>query len=213
MSVVALTGMPALSTLMPIFADSLSASTHGAAALGILMGASGMGALVGALYLASRKSVVGLGRVIAIACAILGGALVAFSFSRHLWLSLLIVPITGFGMITNFASANTVLQTLADDEKRGRVMSFFTMAFIGMTPFGNLLCGSLASALGGGVDGAARTVLIMGSICLVASIIFATRLPGLRAIVRPIYIEKGIITQVAEGLGATARLSEATSEP
>ena len=148
-----------------------------------------------------------------VACLILGAGLIAFSFSRHLWLSLLIVPITGFGLITNFASANTVLQTLVPDEKRGRVMSFFTMAFIGMTPFGNLLCGHLTTAMGGGVEAAARTVLIMGCICVVGAIVFATQLPAMRKIIRPIYQQRGIISEMAEGIGATAQMAENSNEP
>src|SRR5665213_4281343 len=126
--------------------------------LGFLMGAAASGALVGAIYLASRKSALGLGGLIAAVAGFFGLALIAFSYSHHLWLSLLIVPLAGFTMLITFASANTVLQTLTDDEKRGRVMSFFTMAFVGMTPWGNLLAGSTADALGGGFGGASRTL-------------------------------------------------------
>ena len=107
--------------------------------------------------------------------------------------------------LANFASANTVLQTLADDDKRGRVMSFFTMAFIGMAPFGNLAAGALASRLGPGITGASRTLLVCGGVCLAAAAVFARMLPTLRALVRPVYARKGIIPEpVAAGLETAA---------
>ncbi|HSU65285.1 MAG TPA: MFS transporter, partial [Tepidisphaeraceae bacterium] len=202
MALISLTGIPAFTVLMPIFAKALAISeSQGSETLGFLMGASAAGALIGAIYLASRKSVVGLGRVIAIAAAFFGTMLIAFSFSRHLWLSLLIVPLVGCAMLINFASANTVLQTLTEDEKRGRVMSFFTMAFVGMTPWGNLLSGISSDYFGGGIQGASRTIEIAGGICIIAAISFATKLPALRKVVRPIYTDKGIISaSVAGGL-------------
>jgi len=143
MALLSLTGMPAFNILMPVFAKALSPATQGelgagAGTLGLLMGASGAGALVGAVYLASKRNVLGLGRLIAIAGLMFGAAILAFAFSRSLWLSLLIAPIAGFGMLANFASANTLLQTLADDDKRGRVMSPFTVASLGMAPFGDV---------------------------------------------------------------------------
>jgi len=202
MALLSLTGMPAFSVLMPIFATALHGSRHGAETLGFLMASSASGALCGAIYLASRKSVVGLGRVIAIAATIFGVMLIAFSWSHYLWLSLLIAPLAGCAMLINFASANTVLQTLVEDEKRGRVMSFFTMAFVGMTPWGNLLAGNASDWFGHGFVGAARTLQIAGAICVVAAISFALKLRGMRQIVRPIYAEKGILPppQVASGL-------------
>ncbi len=143
MAVQSLSGIPAFTILMPIYGDYFGGAKHGAQTLGFLMAASGVGALAGALYLATRRTVVGLGRIIAVAGAIFGLALIAFSFSHQLWISLLIVPIGGCAMLIEFASTNTILQTLADDDKRGRVMSLFTAAFMGMTPFGNLLAGAL----------------------------------------------------------------------
>jgi MFS family permease len=195
---------------MPVFADALSARGAGARTLGLLMSASGAGALAGAVYLASRRSVVGLGRVIAVAGALFGAAIIAFALSRHLWLSLTIVPLAGLGMLLNFASANTILQTIADEDKRGRVMSFFTMAFVGMAPFGSLLAGALASRMGPGVTGASRTLTAAGFVCIGAAGVFAWVLPSLRPLVRPIYARKGIIpAEVAAGLqSATEVVSE-----
>jgi MFS family permease len=208
---VSLTAMPAYSVLMPIFADYLSGGRQGAQTLGVLMGASGAGALVGALSLASRRSVLGLGRLLGVATAIFGASLIAFAWSRNLWLSLAIVPIGGFGMLSLFAGANTLLQTLVDDDKRGRVMSLFSMAFIGMTPFGNLLAGAIAQHAGRGsanpeLTGAAVTVTGAGLIVVVGAGMYARVLPAIRRLVRPIYVEKGIIREVAEGLGETTQI-------
>ena len=201
MALLSLMGLPALSVLMPIFADELAGPGRGSQTLGILMGTSGLGALIGAIYLASRRSVVGLGTLIAVASFVFGGAIVAFAFSRHLALSLPIVALIGLGMLINFASANTLLQTLVDDDKRGRVMSFFTMAFLGMAPFGNLLAGALASRLGPGAVGASRALMICGGVCLAAAIAFTWILPRLREVVRPIYVQKGILSEeVAAGI-------------
>jgi MFS family permease len=201
MAVMSLAGMPSLSVLMPIFADALSPAGRGPQTLGLLMSASGLGALAGAVYLASRPSVLGLGRVIAMAGAVFGAAIICFALSRHLWLSLLVMPAAGLGMLLNFASANTLLQTLADEDKRGRVMSFFTMAFVGIAPFGALLAGSLASRLGPGVAGASRTLMLAGCVCIAAAGVFLWILPAMRKIVRPIYVRKGILPEeVAAGL-------------
>jgi MFS family permease len=209
MAVLSLTGMPALAVLMPIFADALSDHRGGSRTLGFLMASSGAGALVGAVYLASRKTVVGLGRVIAIAGGLFGVSLLAFAASRQLWLSLLIVPFAGFGMIANFASANTLLQTLTEDRMRGRVMSLFTVSFLGMAPFGNLLSGWFASHLGGGITGAARALAICAILVLTSTAIFTLVLPRLRKLVRPIYIQKGILPEVAQGLQSAAQVTEA----
>lgn len=208
---VSLTGMPAYSVLMPIFGDYLSGHHHGAEVLGILMGASGGGALVGALLLASRRTVIGLGRQIWIAAAIFGAALIVFSWSRVFWVSLIIVPFAGFGMLTLFASINTLLQTLIDDDKRGRVMSLFGVAFVGMTPWGNLVSGIIAQHIGSfsktpQLTGSAITITGAGVICIIAAIVFARYLPIVRRIVRPIYVKKGIITEVAKGLGQSSHL-------
>jgi len=205
MGLLSLTGMPAFSILMPVFAEFFGGRDKSDMMLGLLMGASGLGALTGAIYLAARRSVLGLGRVIAIAAVVFGLAILGFGLSPHLWLSMIIVPIAGLGMLISFASANTLIQTLTEDHMRGRVMSFFTMAFIGMAPWGNLIAGVGARTLGGGVIGASRTLLIAGIIVVAAAVTFAFALPGLRKIVRPIYVRKGIMSEpVADGLQAAS---------
>ena len=200
MAILSLTGMPAFSLLLVIFAKFLTPRTYDET-LGFLMGASALGALIGAISLAARKSVIGLGRLIAVMAVCFGLVLIAFSFSRSLWLSLAIVPLAGFTMLIVFASANTLLQTLTEDEKRGRVMSFFTMAFVGMTPWGNLLAGRASDALGGGFQGASRTLQIAGSICVLAALSFALKMPAMRRVVRAVYVQKGILPrEFATGL-------------
>ncbi len=187
LGLVSLMGMPYM-VLMPIFArDILHGGAH---TLGFLMAAAGCGALTGAIFLASRKSVLGLGRIIVIASSLFGIGLIGFSLSRLFWLSLLLMMLIGFGMMVEMTSSNTVLQTMVEEDKRGRVMSFFTMAFMGMVPLGSLLAGSLAQAIG-----APETIMIGGISCILGSVMFAMRLPSLRRIARPIYVEKGIILE------------------
>jgi MFS family permease len=187
LALTSLVGLPYM-VLMPIFArDILHGGPH---TLGFLMGASGVGALIGALYLASRKSVLGLGRLIVIASSVFGAGLIAFSFSRSFPVSLFILLFTGFGMIIQMASSNTILQTIVDEDKRGRVMSFYTMAFGGMVPFGSIIAGSLASRIG-----APNTLIIGGIICIIGSLFFLKKLPLIRQAVRPLYIKMGIIRE------------------
>ncbi|MEI9478371.1 MAG: MFS transporter [Deltaproteobacteria bacterium] len=184
---ISLMGMP-YTTLMPIFARDI---LHGGPqTLGFLLGAVGVGAVTGGFYLASRKSVLGLGRIIVMASIFFGIGLIGFSFSRVFLLSLALMVFVGFGMMVQFASSNTVLQTLVEEDKRGRVMSFYTMAVMGMMPFGSLLAGTLAHTIG-----APQTVLIGGMCCLVGALLFARKLPLLRSLSRPIYINKGIIPE------------------
>ena len=198
-ALVGLMGTPYI-VLMPIFAtEVLHGGPH---TFGFLMGASGVGALVGAVYLASRKSVRGLGRIIALAACILGIGLIAFSLSHIFWFSLLMMLLTGFGMIVQMASSNTVLQTIVDDDKRGRVMSLYTMAFMGMSPFGSLLAGGVAREIG-----APNTLLLGGIACVLGSLLFARKLPALREIVRPIYVRMGIIPEVAKGIQTATELT------
>jgi len=145
LALVSLVGMP-YTVLMPVFANEI---LHGGpSTLGWLMAASGVGALAGALLLAARKSVLGLGKYIPLTAAAFGAGLVAFSFTRVLWLSLLLMIVTGFGFMVQMAASNTVLQTIVDEDKRGRVMSFYTMAFMGTAPFGSLLAGWVADKIG-----------------------------------------------------------------
>jgi MFS family permease len=201
LALISVAGMP-YATLMPIFAAQI---LHGGpSTLGFLAGSAGVGALVGAIILASRRTVLGLGRWIPTACTAFGSALIAFSFSRWLPLSLVFLSVAGFGMITHMASSNTILQTIVDDSTRGRVMSFYTMAFVGMAPFGSLLGGALASRIG-----APWTVALGGLVCLGGAAVFARKLPELRRLVRPIYRERGIIPEVVTAVqvatDATAR--------
>ena len=130
-----------------------------------------------------------------IAAAAAGGALIAFGLSSNLWLSLAVLPFAGFGMMQQMASSNTILQTIVDDDKRGRVMAFYAMAFMGMTPFGSLVAGSLAAHFG-----APLTTALGGSLCLAGSLWFQRELPEIRALVRPIYTKLGILPEVAAGL-------------
>src|SRR5581483_5110697 len=131
--------------LMPAIASTV---LHGGPhTLGFLMTASGLGALVGALYLASRPSVLGLGRVMVFATLAFGASLIAFSLSRWLWLSLVVLPFVGGGMMVETASTNTILQTIVEERLRGRVMAFYTMAFLGTAPIGSLIAGILADRI------------------------------------------------------------------
>jgi MFS family permease len=192
LALVSLMGMP-YAVLMPVFAkDILHSGPHG---LGFLMGASGVGALTGALYLASRKTVLGLGRLIPIAVTCMGSGLILFSFSRMMLLSLFLMLIVGFGQMIQLASSNTLLQTLVQDDKRGRVMSLYAMSFTGMMPVGSLLGGTVAGRIG-----AQWMVFIGGCICVVGALLFARRLPTLRAVVRPVYVSMGILPEIAKGI-------------
>ncbi len=182
-------GVP-YTVLMPVFArDILGGGPH---TLGFLVGMSGVGAILSALYLASRKSVIGLGRVVAIASAIFGCSLVCFSFSRSVPLSLLACLCTGFGFMSVITSTNTILQTISEEDKRGRVMSLYAMAFMGMTPFGSLIIGALADRIG-----APHAVALGGIVCILSSYLFFSRLPVIRKLIRPIYVEKGILTELS----------------
>ncbi len=199
LALVSLMGMP-YNVLMPVFAkDILHGGPH---TFGFLMTASGVGAFAGTMYLASRKSVIGLGRIIAIASGVFGAAVAAFSLSRSIWVSVLFLLMAGFGIMTQIASSNTILQTIVDDDKRGRVMSLFTMSFMGMTPFGSLIAGAMAGRIG-----APNTLLLGGIACLAGSLFFASRLPSFRKSIRPIYTKMGIIPEMATGIQTAAELT------
>jgi MFS family permease len=204
LALVSLVGMP-YTVLMPVFAARI---LHGGAhTLGFMMAASGVGALIGALALAARKSVLGLGRMICFAAGTFGVGLLCFSQSRSFWLSLLFLLTAGFGMMVHLASSNTILQTIVPDESRGRVMSYYTMAFIGMAPFGSLIAGSLANRIG-----APFTVMISGICCCLGAIWFANRLKDLRKLVRPIYVKMGIMPGMDEDLQAATDLHTPSQE-
>ncbi len=200
LALVSLVGMP-YTTLMPIFAGSI---LHGGPhTLGFLMAASGVGALIGAISLAARKSVLGLGHVIPITAGGFGGALIIFAASRQLWLSLLLLAVTGFSFMQEMAASNTILQTIVEDKKRGRVMSFYSMAFQGMAPFGSLIAGASASRIG-----APYTLMIGGGVCILGAVLFSSQLPKLRQLVHPIYVRIGIIPELARGVHAASVLQE-----
>lgn len=191
-ALVSLMGMP-YAVLVPVFAKEV---LHGGAhTFGFLMTAAGCGALAGTLYLASRSSVLGLGRVIARATMVFAVGIAAFSLSRNFPFSLVALAAAGFGAMTLVASCNTVLQTILEEDKRGRVMSFFTVSFMGMVPFGSLAAGALAEVIG-----PRETLLIGAAFCLAGGVLFARHLPRIREKVRPIYVSMGIIREVADGM-------------
>ena len=189
-AIISLMGMPFM-VLMPIFASQV---LHGGPhTLGYLMGASGVGALISAISLAMRKSVRGLTGMIEFAAIMFGIGLILFGLSHTLWLSLLLMLVVGFGMMQGLAASNTVIQTLVPEDKRGRVMSYYTMAFVGMAPFGSLLAGALAHRFS-----APHAVIITGSFCIAGAAWYATQLKSIRTIMRPIYIDMGIMPNPAD---------------
>jgi MFS family permease len=189
---VSLMGMP-YAVLIPVFAKEV---LHGGAhTFGFLMTASGCGALVGTFYLASRKSVLGLGRLIVYSTVIFAVGIAAFAVSSNIIISLVALTVAGFGVMTLIASCNTILQTILEEDKRGRVMSFFAMAFMGTVPFGSFGAGAMSDSIG-----PRETLLIGAFFCLIGAFIFARHLPELRRKIRPIYVTMGIIEEVAEGL-------------
>ncbi|GFO67998.1 MFS transporter [Geomonas limicola] len=189
-SLISLTGMP-YTVLVPVFAKEVLKG--GAHTFGFLMTAAGLGALIGTMTLASRKSVLGLGRSIALATVTMALGIAGFALSTNLTVSLAALVATGFGAVRVVAGSNTILQTIIEEDKRGRVMSFFTMAFLGMAPFGSFGAGTMA-----GIVGPSKTLLVGAACCLAAGLLFAHRLPALRAVVRPIYVNMGIIKEQAE---------------
>ena len=202
LSLVAVNSLVAMSqsVLMPLFAGD-------AKTLGMLLGASGFGAFLGSLYLASRRSVLGLGRVIGNAAAMLGMSMIAFSFSTWLPLRLMILPVLGASLVVEVAAANTMLQTIVDDDKRARVMSMFAMAVMGMAPFGSLMAGVTANYVG-----PPWTMFLAGCVSVMAAVAFAMQLPIIRPLVRPIYIRKGILPEIAEGMQTASSLATTPHE-
>lgn len=175
-----------VSVLMPVFAKDLlkgNASTQG-----MMLGAMGLGALGAAISLAVRSSVLGLGRVIFLSAAFYGVGQITFSLSTQLWLSIPILVGVGYCMMLHMAASNTLIQTIVEEDKRGRVMSLYTMCFLGIGPVGSLVAGVLAARIG-----APATVRLSGLLCIIASILFGLKLPHLRKLVRPIYEAAGIL--------------------
>jgi MFS family permease len=186
-ALVSLMGYP-YSVLLPIFAGQV---LHGGAyTLGWLTTASGVGALISALSLAVRKSVVGLTRMIQISSATFGAALILFGLSHTLWLSLLLMVFVGFGMIQSSSVSNTIIQTLVPEDKRARVVGYYMMAFFGTAPFGSLLAGALAHRIG-----APHTVILTGTVCIAGSIWYTLELPKIGAVMSPIYRQMGLLPE------------------
>lgn len=195
-AITSLIGMP-YAVLMPVFARDVLHGTP--STYGILLAAAGIGALAGALVLAMRQSVLGLGRVIATGGIIAGLALMVFAKSTTMWIAVPALVVVGFAMMVQSASSNTVIQSLVDDKLRGRVMGFYAMAFLGAMPFGALLAGALAKYIT-----APTTVLYGGIIYVLAAATFAFSLRYLRKHIRPIYQERGILPREDTPTGATA---------
>jgi MFS family permease len=184
-ALVSLMGMPYM-VLMPVFAAQV---LHGGPhTLGFLMGGAGVGALISALSLVVRKSVRGLIRMIPIAAAMFGAGLILFGLSHVVWLSLVLLVAVGFGMMQGLTASNTIIQTLVSEDMRGRVMSYYTAAFVGMAPFGSLLAGALAHWIG-----APRTVMLTGACCILGAAWFWSQRSAIREVIRPIYIQMGIV--------------------
>ena len=195
-ALLSLMGWPFM-VLMPVFAAQV---LHGGPhTLGFLMGAVGVGSLTSALAMVLRRSVRGLTKMIPIAALAFGVGLICFGLSSVLWLSMLMMLVTGFGMMQGLTASNTILQTLVDEKMRGRVMSYYTMAFVGMAPFGSLLAGALAHAIG-----APHTVIVSGIACILGSLWFWTRLGAIRREMRPVYERLGIVPQANLAVGESA---------
>ncbi len=186
-ALLSLMGWPFM-VLMPMFAAQV---LHGGPhTLGFLMGAVGVGSLGSALAMVVRRSVRGLTRMIPIAAVAFGAGLIAFGLSHFFWLSMAMMLLTGFGMMQGLTASNTIVQTLVEEKMRGRVMSYYTMAFVGMAPFGSLLAGASAHIIG-----APRTVIVSGAACILGAVWFWTRLTAIRTEMRPIYERLGIVPQ------------------
>jgi MFS family permease len=195
LGIVSLVGMP-YTVLMPLIAsERLHGGPH---TLGFLMAATGMGALAGAIRLAARKTVLGLGRELTIMSVLFGLSLTAFAASSTELFALPLLVVVGFAMMLQTAATNTILQTIVEERMRGRVMAFYTMAVMGTAPFGSLISGVLASRIG-----APWTIAASGVVVAIAGCFFYSQLPKLRAELRPIYIKLGILPAVAEGLQST----------
>jgi MFS family permease len=198
-ALVSLASMP-LFVLLPVLAGDV---LHGnAATLGLLTAASGLGALAGGLSLAMKKTVLGLGKLMALTTALLGAATIGVAFSHWLPVSALLLALTGFAMMVEMASGNTILQTIVEEDKRGRVMSLYTAAFMGLAPAGSILAGVLASAMG-----TPKTLAAAGLVCLLGAAVFAAKLPGLRRSIRPIYIQAGILPEISSAIESAVELT------
>ncbi len=192
LAVSGLAGRP-FAVLLPVIAHEVMHG--GAGTLGALQATAGVGALAGALYLASRTSVLGLGRVVVASAALFGIGLVAFSRAHVLWLAMPLLFLAGTGMMLQTAASNTIIQTIVDEDKRGRVMSLLAMSLFGTVPLGSLIAGALATRIG-----AENTILVGGAICVGAAGLFLRALPEVRRAVRPIYERMGILPKTEEAV-------------
>lgn len=188
-------GLPLTTFIPALVKDILSG---GSEQLGLMLSCVGIGSFSAAIYLAARKSVLGLGKVVTLAGVLLGIAIVAISFAQTVWLSALICIPIGFCIIANVASINTLLQTLSDEDKRGRVMGYLAMTFTGITPLGSMFLGFLESYIG-----LSHIILISGCACIISALIFEHYRPLVRKHARLVYIEKGIIPEIAVGIAAS----------
>jgi MFS family permease len=198
-AMIGMVGTP-LAVLMPVYADKVLGG--GSETYGLLLSVSGLGALVGCLLLAMRKSILGLGRLMVLMIVLLGIATIGVACTRVLEVSLVLVTVIGFAVMVALAASNTILQTIVEEDKRGRATSLYMMAFMGTAPIGSLLAGACANAIG-----TPRTLAISGAVCIVGSLIFALRLPALRASVHPIYAREGIIPAGPSAVESVAELS------
>jgi MFS family permease len=199
-----LAAMP-YAVILPVFARDILAGDS--KTYGFLMAASGVGAITGALFLASQKNVSRLSKIILLSmCTFAVGAII-FSLSKTLWFSLIMMTFIGFGLMSLIVSLNTLLQTIVDDSKRGRVMSLYSMSFLGMAPLGSLLAGAAAHSIG-----APLTVLLCGVLCLLAAILFSRKLPQISKLIKPVHARKGIIPAVADAIGTVSTLSTETED-
>ena len=202
LGIVSIFGSP-FNVLMPAFASRILKGDAGT--YGLLLAVSGAGALLGALYLASRSTVIGLGRVIAISSGLFAVSIIGFALSTSLWLSMALTFTASFGMMVQMASSNTILQTIVEDDMRARVMSFYTLTVLGMIPVGSLLCSGLVVVIG-----APYTVALGGGVSLLGAIYFLLRLPQVRIAARPMLEKAGVLPPLAAGLqAATQQAGEA----
>lgn len=201
---IGLVAMPYV-VLLPVFARDVLAGDS--KTYGFLMAASGVGAITGALFLASQKNVTRLSSIIVSSMCIFAVSIIVFSISRTLWFSMIMMTLIGFGLMSLIVSLNTLLQTIVDDNKRGRIMSLYSMSFIGLAPFGSLFAGTAAHSIG-----TPRTVQLCGVLCLLAAALFSRKLPEISKLIKPIYTRKGIIPAVADAIGTVSTLSTETKD-
>jgi MFS family permease len=203
LSIISLMGM-SYSVLMPVFAKEI---LHGGShTYGFLMGASGFGALMGAIFLASRNTVLKMGRIVPAAAILFGVGLIILSFSRDFPFAFILMVFIGMGMMLQTAASNTIIQTITDDDMRGRVMSFYTMAIMGTAPFGSLMAGGLAKVIG-----TQGTILAGGIVVITGALFFLRKLPELKTLVHPVYVKMGIIPEVAAGIQTASEPSAETA--